>query len=629
MTDKAAVEVPAPVSGRVVSITGAPGDKVAVGSPLIVFEVGAAAAPAESALRRRAPAAAGAPASRARRRRRAPAGHGSSGGAARASAPAAAAGPRPRQPAGSWPRRRIGGARAKPASIWRRVVGTGPGGRIVRDDLAAASGARAAAAKLRRCAARGSPRRIGSGDVRDQSHRPAPADRRTHERGQAHHSAFRLCRGSRCHRARSAAAALERQAREGRSRRSRYLPLIVMALDAGARIVPAMQCAVRRRARRAGASSRRARRHRHADSGRTQSPGGAQCPVVGACAKLAAEIRRVAERARTNKATREELVGSTITVTSLGKLGGIASTPIINAPEVAIIGLNKAVDRPVVHQGAVAVRRIMNLSSSFDHRFVDGYDAAAMIQALKELLEHPAMIFIPKVNPMTAQPQRHCATPATRLRYGARPLTWPWPPITTAAGANPSSSRSAPIELSPAAHVLHYASTCFEGFKAFRRADGSVHIFRMDRHIQRMRQSARQLVLPEPDAAQLADMVRAVITRCRDAVPEAPGALYLRPILFGTTANIGAAATPASDALLAGARKPGVGLFRRRHEAAAHPGRRREHALGGADGHGEDRRQLRRGDGPHLERAGEVSRSTKCCSVRAARCRRPAPPTSC
>jgi len=107
-----------------------------------------------------------------------------------------------------------------------------------------------------------------------------------------------------------------------------------------------------------------------------------------------------------------------------------------------------------------------------------------------------------------------------------------------------------PIELSPAAHVLHYASTCFEGFKAFRRADGSVHIFRMDRHIQRMRQSARLLVLPEPDPGQLAEMVRAVVARCREAVPEAPGALYLRPILFGTTANIGAAATPAADALL-------------------------------------------------------------------------------
>ena len=108
----------------------------------------------------------------------------------------------------------------------------------------------------------------------------------------------------------------------------------------------------------------------------------------------------------------------------------------------------------------------------------------------------------------------------------------------------------APIELSPAAHVLHYASTCFEGFKAFRRADASVHVFRMDRHIQRLQQSARQLVLPQPEAAQVADMVRAVINRCRDAVPEAPGALYLRPILFGTTANIGAAATPTTEATL-------------------------------------------------------------------------------
>ena len=108
----------------------------------------------------------------------------------------------------------------------------------------------------------------------------------------------------------------------------------------------------------------------------------------------------------------------------------------------------------------------------------------------------------------------------------------------------------APLQLSPAAHVLHYSSTCFEGFKAFRRADGSIHVFRMDRHIQRLRQSARQLVLPEPDAKQVAEMVRALIDRSRDAVPEAPGALYLRPIIFGTTANIGAAATPTLEATM-------------------------------------------------------------------------------
>ena len=108
----------------------------------------------------------------------------------------------------------------------------------------------------------------------------------------------------------------------------------------------------------------------------------------------------------------------------------------------------------------------------------------------------------------------------------------------------------APIELHPAAHVLHYASSCFEGFKAYRWADGSINVFRMDRHIERMRQSARSLVLPEPEPAQLAQMIRATVEQNRDHVPEAPGALYLRPLLFGTTANIGAAATPADEATL-------------------------------------------------------------------------------
>jgi branched-chain amino acid aminotransferase len=108
----------------------------------------------------------------------------------------------------------------------------------------------------------------------------------------------------------------------------------------------------------------------------------------------------------------------------------------------------------------------------------------------------------------------------------------------------------APISLHPAAHVLHYSSTCFEGFKAYKWADGSVRVFRMDRHIERMRQSARALVLPEPDPRQLEDMIRATIDRNREVVPEAPGALYMRPILFGTTPNIGAASTPASEAQL-------------------------------------------------------------------------------
>jgi 2-oxoisovalerate dehydrogenase E2 component (dihydrolipoyl transacylase) len=141
-------------------------------------------------------------------------------------------------------------------------------------------------------------------------------------------------------------------------------------------------------------------RHRAVHAGiATQTPDGLKVPVVRDAGglglqALAGEIRRVTAAARSGHARREELSGSTITVTSLGKLGGIVSTPILNTPELAIVGINKAVERVVVHDGKITVRRIMNLSSSFDHRFIDGFDAAAMIQALKARLEHPATIFI-------------------------------------------------------------------------------------------------------------------------------------------------------------------------------------------------------------------------------------------
>ncbi len=107
-----------------------------------------------------------------------------------------------------------------------------------------------------------------------------------------------------------------------------------------------------------------------------------------------------------------------------------------------------------------------------------------------------------------------------------------------------------PIEIQPAAHVLHYASECFEGFKAYRWADGSIHVFRMDKHVERMCQSARLLALPVPDAAQLAKMVLTVIDRVRAQVPEPPGALYMRPLLYGTMPNIGAASAPSNEANL-------------------------------------------------------------------------------
>jgi branched-chain amino acid aminotransferase len=110
--------------------------------------------------------------------------------------------------------------------------------------------------------------------------------------------------------------------------------------------------------------------------------------------------------------------------------------------------------------------------------------------------------------------------------------------------------KTGPIEMSPAAHVLHYASTCFEGFKAYRWADGSINIFRMDRHIARMRQSARLLGMPEPDSAQLAAMVTSVVDRVRGDVPEPPGALYLRPMLIGTNSGVGGATSPPTEVML-------------------------------------------------------------------------------
>ncbi|VXC29715.1 Lipoamide acyltransferase component of branched-chain alpha-keto acid dehydrogenase complex (fragment) [Pseudomonas sp. 8AS] len=131
----------------------------------------------------------------------------------------------------------------------------------------------------------------------------------------------------------------------------------------------------------------------------TQSDNGLMVPVLRHAESRdlwgnAAEITRLAEAARSGKAQRDELSGSTITLSSLGALGGIVSTPVINAPEVAIVGVNRMVERPVVINGQIVVRKMMNLSSSFDHRVVDGMDAAAFIQSVRGLLEHPASLFL-------------------------------------------------------------------------------------------------------------------------------------------------------------------------------------------------------------------------------------------
>ncbi|MDQ2779423.1 MAG: 2-oxo acid dehydrogenase subunit E2 [Pseudomonadota bacterium] len=131
----------------------------------------------------------------------------------------------------------------------------------------------------------------------------------------------------------------------------------------------------------------------------TQTDAGLMVPVLRNAQDhdlwtCATGITRLADAARTGKAVRDELSGSTITLTSLGALGGIVSTPVINHPEVAIVGVNRMAARPMVHGGAIVVRRMMNLSSSFDHRVVDGAYGAGFVQRVRELLEHPALLFV-------------------------------------------------------------------------------------------------------------------------------------------------------------------------------------------------------------------------------------------
>ncbi|HEY0340486.1 MAG TPA: dihydrolipoamide acetyltransferase family protein [Steroidobacteraceae bacterium] len=389
MTEKAAVEVPSPVGGRVVSTTGQPGDMVPVGSALIVIETGAGAAPAtvgrEPAVTARSVSA---PAAKTAAR-------GSNGAAGIAQV--------------SEHRGRVATSpairrRAHEAGVdLSKVPGSGPKGRIVREDFEAYVEQRVSGGESHGSA--GVARHTGNPAA---SRAPAaPPEGATEEIkviGLRRLIAQRMSDAKRniphfAYVEEMDVTDLEALRRHLNSKQApgapslTYLPFLVLALvrvlkdfpQANAQYDAERGVIIRHRAVHVGVA--------------TQTPDGLKVPVVrDAQARslwdLAAEMRRVSEAARTNKATRDELSGSTITVTSLGKLGGIASTPIINAPEVAIIGVNRAVERPVVLNGAITIRRMMNLSSSFDHRFVDGYDAAALIQALRERVEHPATIFI-------------------------------------------------------------------------------------------------------------------------------------------------------------------------------------------------------------------------------------------
>ena len=388
MTDKASVEVPAPVSGRVLSTTGAPGEMVPVGAELIVFEtdVGAAGEAAPAAVIAEAPkvAAVGAPK------------------AVAAGAPKAAAAPSAHASAanGHAPSDRPGRIATSPA-IRRRaheagvdltqLAGSGPNGRILRQDFEAFVSSRSGSKLLRSPPAeRHAPAEPQTEEIKVIGIRRVIAQRMSDAKRNIPH--FSYVEEFDVTELESLRRHLNSKLEPGTSAIT-YLPFIVSALVRVLRDFP--QCNALYDSERGVII-----RHRAVHVGvATQTPEGLKVPVVHDAQSLglwdlAAQVRRVTEAARSNKASRNELSGSTITVTSLGKLGGIASTPIINAPEVAIIGINRAVERPMVYEGAITIRRMMNLSSSFDHRFVDGHDAAAMIQALKEQIEHPATIFI-------------------------------------------------------------------------------------------------------------------------------------------------------------------------------------------------------------------------------------------
>lgn len=372
-TDKAVVEVPAPVSGMIVYLLGQPGDVVAVGADLVVFDtsvrsaeavvpvvsVAASANPAERMAPAEAPVVSPAQVARV-----------------------AQVAPRSGRVMASPATRR----RAREAGIdLAAVAGSGPNGRILAADLAVGrtTGSLECAAPLVR-----RPRE-GTEELRIIGVRRVIAERTlATTRNIPHFSYVEEVDVTDLERLRSE---LNSQLAPGQPPYS-YLPFIVGALAAVLEHFP--QCNAHYDEERKVLI-----RHRAVHVGvATQTPDGLKVPVVRhvealELGPLAAAIRTAAQSARDGTARRADLSGSTITVTSLGKLGGIASTPVLNAPEVAIVGVNKALERPVVKSGSIMIRRVMNLSSSFDHRFVDGFDAAAMIQALKERLEEPATIF--------------------------------------------------------------------------------------------------------------------------------------------------------------------------------------------------------------------------------------------
>ncbi|UST88230.1 dihydrolipoamide acetyltransferase family protein [Pseudomonas siliginis] len=383
MTDKAMVDIPSPVHGKVIALGGQPGEVMAVGSVLISIEVEGAGNLKESAAPAHVKEAPVAP----------------NVETAVESKPAAAAAPRPAAVCQGPMVAREADERplASPAvrkhaldlGIQLRLVrGTGPAGRVLHDDLEAylAQGQSNASAP----AAAAYAQRHDEEQIQVIGMRRKIAQRMQDATQRAAHFSYveeidvTAIEELRAH----------LNEKHGASRgKLTLLPFLVRALVVALRDFPQMNARYDDEAQvitRLGAV--------HVGVA-TQSDVGLMVPVVRHAEARslwdsAAEISRLANAARNGKASRDELSGSTITLTSLGALGGIVSTPVLNLPEVAIVGVNKIVERPMVVKGQVVIRKMMNLSSSFDHRVVDGMDAALFIQAIRGLLEQPATLFV-------------------------------------------------------------------------------------------------------------------------------------------------------------------------------------------------------------------------------------------
>lgn len=377
MTDKTTVELPSLYDGVVLSLGGEIGQTLAVGAVLLTLETAGEAAERVAPEPAVEPSRPPAPAPEAPQEPAPPR-------ATPAPMPGAARTPRPegQAPLASPAVR----ARARAAGIdLRQVAGSGPAGRIIQADLDAVFAAPPAAAS----AAPATRRREGTEEIRVIGLRRRIAERMALANARIPHITVVEEVDM------TALEALRMQLNGGRGTKPKLtlLPFLTAALARALRDHPEMNAHFDDEA---GIVTR----HRAVHAGiATQTPAGLVVPVLRHAEALApfaaaAEIARLAEAARTGTATREELTGSTITITSLGPLGAIATTPIINHPEVAILGVNRMAIRPAWDGHQFVPRQMMNISASFDHRVIDGWDAARFVQRMKGLLESPALIFM-------------------------------------------------------------------------------------------------------------------------------------------------------------------------------------------------------------------------------------------